>query len=146
MGSFEILEHTGEIGILARGETPAEVFCQTARGMFSFMVELDTVAETAEREVEADGPDIDALLVAWLNELIYLFDVEGWVFKTFRIQEMSDTRLKALCYGESLDEERHRFDIAPKAATYHLLEVREEPEDSRSAQGGTWRARVILDI
>ena len=83
---------------------------------------------------------MEALLVAWLNELVYLFDVEGMVFKSFQIQEMDDTHLKALCYGEQLDTERHRLGIGPKAATYHMLEVRKEPE----AEG--WRARVILDI
>ena len=141
MGCFQILEHTGEIGILARGSTPHETFGQAARGMFSIMVELDAVEEREVRQVEAEGHDIEGLLVAWLNELIYLFDVEELVFKNFHIQEMDDTRLKALCYGEKLDMERHGFSIAPKAATYHMLEVRKEAEGS-----GMWLARVILDI
>ena len=140
MGSFQILEHTSEIGILAHGRTPTQVFSQAARGMFSFMVELDAVEEREVRGVEAEGPDVEALLVAWLNELIYLFDVEGMVFKNFHIQDMDDTHLKALCYGEKLDTERHRFSIGPKAATYHMLEVKKESEASM------WRARVILDI
>ncbi len=140
MGSFQILEHTGEIGILAYGNTAVQAFSQAARGMFSFMIDLDAVEEHEVRHVEAEGPDIEALLVAWLNELIYLFDVEGLVFKSFHVQEMDDTHLKALCYGERLDVERHRFSIGPKAATYHMLEVKKESEASG------WRARVILDI
>ena len=140
MGTFQILEHTSEIGILARGETPAEAFGQAARGMFSIMVHLEAVEERRVRRVEVVAPDIEALLVTWLNELIYLFEVEGWVFSRTHIQEINSTALKALCYGEKLDLDRHRFHIAPKAATYHMLEVVEEPEER------TWRARVVLDI
>ena len=140
MGSFEILEHTGEIGIQAYGETAARVFDQTARGMFSFMVQLGAVEEREVRPVEADGANMGALLVAWLNELIFLFDVEQMVFKRFHIKDIDDTHLKALCYGEYLDPERRRFSIGPKAATYHMLEVEQDSETSG------WRARVILDI
>ena len=140
MGSFQILEHTGEIGILAYGRTLAQAFSQAARGMFSFMVELDYVEEREVRQVEVEGPDVEALLVAWLNELIYLFDVQELVFTRFQIQEMDDTFLKGFCYGEKLDVERHQFNIGPKAATYHMLEVKPESEASG------WRARVIIDI
>ena len=140
MGSFEILEHTAEIGILAHGKTAAQAFSQAARGMFSIIVELDAVEEKEVRRVEAVAGDLESLLVAWLNELIYHFDVDGLVFKSFHVEEMKDTQIKAVCYGEELDTERHQFHIAPKAATYHMLEVREEAEKSG------WLARVILDI
>ena len=140
MGSFQILEHTGEIGILAHGATPSEAFNQAAKGMFSFMVDLEAVEESGARAVEVEGSDMEALLVAWLNELIFIFDVEGTVFKEFLIQEMDSTHLKAVCYGEKLDARRHKFSIGPKAATYHMLEVREDLGSSG------WRARVILDI
>ena len=140
MGTFQILEHTSEIGILARGETIAEAFGQAATGMFSIMVQLEAVEERGIRRVEIDAPDIEALLVTWLNELIYLFEVEGLVFNRAQIPEISSTHLKALCYGEKLDLDRHHFHIAPKAATYHMLEVVEEPLER------TWQARVVLDI
>ena len=140
MGSFEILEHTGEIGVLATAGTAAGAFAHAARGMFSFMVNLDAVEELEERWVEVEAPDLEALLVAWLDELIYLFEVDALVLHSFDIHEMGTTRLKALCRGERLDTERHRFSIAPKAATYHMLEVKEDPDSS------TWRAQIILDI
>ena len=66
-GFLEILEHTGKIGILARGGTRAEAFGEAAKGMFSFMVSLDAVDEREVRRVEAEGSDIEALLVAWLD-------------------------------------------------------------------------------
>ena len=140
MGSFQILEHTGEIGILARGSTPAGTFSQDARAMYSFMLDLGAVEQRESRRIEVEAPDIEALLVAWLNELIYLFDADGMVFNKFDIQEMGETSMRAVCYGEPLDMERHQFEIGPKAATYHMLEFKQESD------GSGWQARVILDI
>ena len=119
MGSFQILEHTGEIGVLAHGETLEQAFSHAAKGMFSFMVELRAVEEREMRQVEADAPDMEALLVAWLNELILRFEVDGMVFKRFHIQEMKDTYLKALCYGEKAGH--------PKAPLRHWAESRHLP-------------------
>ena len=138
MESFQIIEHTGEIGVLGRGQTPAQAFGAAAKAMFSFMVDLDSVQELELRKVDAEANDIESLLVAWLNELIYLFDVEGLVFKRFQIEDMNDNRFSARCHGEPLDFDRHKFNISPKGATYHLLEVKEE--------AGKWRAQLILDI
>ena len=140
MGSFEILEHTGEIGVVGHGKSLANAFGQVARGMFSFMVELGTVEERVWRQVKVEASDQEALLVDWLNELIYLFDTEGIVFSSFHVEEVSGFRLTANCSGERLDPEKHRFAIAPKAAIYHMAEVKEVPN------GAGWRAQVILDI
>lgn len=124
--------------MLGRGRSPAQAFSQAAKAMFSFMVNLDSVQEIESRQVEAEANNIESLLVAWMNELIYLFDVEGLVFRRFQVDKIDDTHLSALCYGEPLDTERHGFNISPKAATYHLLEVKEE--------AGDWSAQLILDI
>ena len=64
MGSFEILEYTGEIGVLARGGTKAEAFGEAAKAMFSFMVSLEAIDGREVRRVEAEGSDMEALLVA----------------------------------------------------------------------------------
>ena len=140
MGPYQIMEHTGEIGVLAQGGTLAEAFSEVAVGMFSFVVALDSVEEREARQVEVQAADVEALLVDWLNELLYYLDTEGFIFTRFAIEEMNDTHLKARCYGETLDPERHRFNIGPKAATYHMLEVRKDSEASE------WRARVVIDI
>ena len=136
MGSFQLLEHTADVGILAQGETLAETFAQAALGMFSFMTDISQVQERQTRLVEVAAPDIESLLVAWLNELIYLFEVEELLLKGFNIQEITPTHIEALCSGESFDAVKHKV-MGVKAATYHMLEVKEND---------SWQARVILDI
>ena len=132
-----MIDHTADVGIRAWGESLAEVFAQAALGMFSFISDLESVQERESREVVVEGADREVLLVAWLNELVYLFGVEGLLFRRFDVLEMEDTRIRARCHGERLDQARHSVTAEVKSATYHMLEVK---------RNDLWHARVILDI
>jgi SHS2 domain-containing protein len=134
---FEITDHTADVGIHAHGETLGEVFAQSAVGMFSIICDLQHVRERESRQVEVEAPDREALLVAWLNELIYLFAVEGLLFRRFQVLDVEDTRVRVVCHGERSDRGRHRLNTEVKAATYHMLQVYEDDH---------WHAQVILDI
>ena len=135
---FEVIDHTADVGILARGETLAEAFANAAKGMFSLMVELREVAEKEERRVRVEASDLEGLLVAWLSELIFILDVEDLVFGRFEVETMSSTGLAARAFGERLDRERHPRGMVIKAVTRHMLEV------GRADHG--YQARVIFDI
>ncbi len=135
---FEILEHTADVGVVARGRTLAEAFAHAAQGMFSIMVNLDGVREVERRSIAVAGHDWPSLLVAWLSELLYFLDVDGLVFRRFEIEEMQPYSLKASAHGEKIDRQRHKLGPGVKAVTYHMLEVGED-------EGG-YRVRVLLDI
>lgn len=138
MKKFEVLEHTADIGIEAQGKTRAGAFENAAMGMFSLMVEAGTVAPREERELEVEAEDIEALLVEWLNELLYLVETGESLFCNFDIRELSNTHLRAHIIGEPLDSRKHRIKLQIKACTYHQLKV-EKTDDH-------WTARVIFDI
>ena len=122
---FEVIDHTADIGIAAYGANLREAFANAAYALFSLMVDLDNVADAVCYEAEVTAENREDLLVAWLNELIYLFEVEYVLLKRFEIDELSETRLRARCFGERIDSERHKIKIAVKAATYHMLKVEE---------------------
>ena len=103
MGSFRFIEHTADIGISAQGETQAEMFAQAATGLFSTMAEFSKVREACSRDVEVSALDVEALLVGWLNELVYIFDVEGLVLKRFEVRAIGSSEVKARCFGERFD-------------------------------------------
>jgi len=134
---FELIEHTADVGIMAYGVDVRGAFVNAARGMFSLMVELETINEVEHRDIEASAPDVESLLAAWLNELICLFDAENMLFSRFEITEFGETRLKARVYGEPVNDSRHRLRVGIKAATYHMLEV-------DGSDGG--RVQVLFDI
>ena len=134
---FEILEHTADTGIIAYGKDVKQAFANVARGLFSLMTELESVNEVLERDIEVSAADRDSLLVAWLNELIYIFDTENILFKRFDITRLSQRHLVARGYGEKVDRARHELKTGVKAATYHMLAVK---------QKDGWRLQVLFDI
>jgi len=120
---FEILNHTADVGIIAYGADARWAFVNAARALFSLITELDDVEEVLYRDIELTAFEQESLLVEWLNELIYLFDVENIIFKRFDITEINNTRLKARSYGEKVDSSKHKLKVGVKAATYHMLKI-----------------------
>ena len=143
MAGYTLLDHTADMGIAATGEDIAAAFANAAQGMFAWMVDLDTVEEREEHSVEATGRDVEALLVEFLNELLFLFETRGLLFKRLRVgetvapEEGSAHRLVAVGFGERLDPQRHQLRGSIKSATYHMLQVQERPAECR--------VQVILD-
>ena len=136
MKRFEFIEHTADTGLVAYGETMAEAFANAAYGMFSIITAPDDVKEVESRRVSVSEQDKEALLFAWLNDLIYIFDVETILFSRFEITEFTESKLEAVCYGEKYDASRHLLKTEVKSATYHMLEVDKEKNT----------VRVIFDI
>jgi len=120
---FDIVDHTADVGIIAYGTDMSQAFVNAARALFSLITELDDVEEVLYRDMELTASDEESLLVEWLNELIYLFDAEGIIFKRFDINELDSTHLRARSYGEKVNSSKHQLKTGVKAATYHMLKV-----------------------
>ena len=138
MGGFTLLDHTADIGISAYGDNLEEAMSWLAVGMFSLIVDPCTVAPSRSQQVSVVSRDRETLVVDWLNELLYQYEVTGFLLKECRVSlDLEDTRLDALCLGESIDSTKHQILTVIKAATYHQLSV------SHNRQ---WQVNVILDI
>lgn len=138
MQAFETFDHTADIGLIARGRTLRELFANAARGLVDLTVDPEGLRETTRMQVTVSAADRDALLVAWLNELLYLLDTRRFLPRQSRITDLSDTTLTAELVGDTVDPGRHAVRRMIKAATYHGLSLREVH--------GLWEARVILDL
>jgi SHS2 domain-containing protein len=76
------------------------------------------------REIALRAGDRGALLVDWLNELVYLAETERWVAAEFDPLPAPPLELRMLVRGVTVE-------VAPslvKAATHHGLDVRETDE------------------
>ncbi len=135
---YEILEHTADVGLLARGTTLAELFENAAAGMMEIAVDPAGVAERGHKRITAEAPDREALLVNFLQEVLWLVDGEGWLPRRVAVEQIGETGVSAVAFGEPRDPARHTLRIIVKAVTYHQLSVRETPEG--------WRAEVYFDI
>src|SRR5712691_285952 len=91
---YEVFEHTADIGLHAYGSTLSELFIHAAQGMESLMVAPEQIRVQVSREIAVEGHDEVSLLIAWLNELIVLFDTEYLLFREFEIDAITGTHLK----------------------------------------------------
>jgi protein archease len=133
--SHELREHTGEIVLRVRAPSLSALFIEAARGL----AELSLGREQAEpsgspRTLSVAARDPAALLVDWLNELIYLAEAERWVALEFEGVEATSTTLRLRARGATLD----RAPSLIKAATLHGLHLVRE--------NGTMQADVVLDV
>ena len=135
---FDLIEHTADIGIAAYGVDLKQVFANAARGLFSLITELDTISEKNVYHIHVSAPDREALMVNWLNELIYRFEVKEMLFHRFTINTLTNTELKATGYGEKIDLAKHELKIQVKAATFHMLKIKQNNDG--------WEAQVIFDV
>ena len=138
MKSIEIIDHPADIGVIIKTDTLAELFEESAKYMFSIIAELSTVNKKTVKEVSISDTDLPNLLINWLNELLYIFEVEDILFCNFEIENIDEKSLKAKVFGEELDLKKHTILTEVKAATYHQLDV--------SKKENFWQAKIIFDL
>jgi len=135
---FEILEHPADVGFLAHGRTIEELFAHAALAMMSLGWELEGAGETLQREIHAEGEDLESLLYDWLSAILALADSERLILRRFEVNDLGRGAVRGTAWGERFDGSRHRARTYIKAVTLHQFQVRP------SAEG--WTARVFLDV
>lgn len=149
--SFRFLDHTADVAVEVTADSLAGLYAEAARAFTDTVTPLAGVAEGRTLEVTLDLPaDADLasddashhcaredLMVAWLEELLYRFEVEGFLPARADV-ELAGDALHATLRGETYAPDRHPVKVLVKAVTYHALAVRP------TADG--WTARVIFDI
>ncbi len=139
---YEVIEHTADVGLRVVAGSVDELFAEAGRGLVTLMVpNAGQVAAPAVPDVAVEllGESVEALLVDWLSELVFIFETRQLVPRRFDVAvNEAALRLRAAVGGARLDRRRHRLGHEVKAVTYHQLSVR------RGEQG--WEARVIFDI
>jgi SHS2 domain-containing protein len=135
---YRQMAHTADLAYRLRGDSLAEIYVNAAEALMATLTDRRRLRSRETRTIEVEAPDREALLVSWLNHLLYLYDVDGFLGRDFEILELQDKHLQARARGEAYDPERHVGKNAVKAATYHHLEI------TRWDHG--WQATVILDL
>jgi SHS2 domain-containing protein len=136
--AFETFEHTADVGLVIRGRTLEELLVNAAGALVDVMVDPSALRDDIRMTATVSAADRPALLVAWMNELLYLLDVHRFVPRHCRVTELHDATLVAELFGDTIDPTRHAVRRMVKAATYHGL--------SLTRANDLWEARVILDL
>ena len=129
---FRWIEHTAELELHIEAATPREVF-EEALAAFSELVADDADGEAIVQEIWVTAPDRAALLVQWLEELIFLAETEDFVPQRVLSLDLGRQELRARVEGLSGSPRP-----LVKAVTYHGLEL--------ARREGGWRARLVLDV
>lgn len=123
---YEYLDHKADLGIRGIGTTLEQAFGEGAQAMLAAMANLDTVQCNRSISVRCSAPDIPFLFVEWLNEILYLRQVNDMLLSKARVtrleQDGADWVLEGVACGETLDLERHETYAEIKAATFSGLD------------------------
>ena len=138
MTPFKLIEHTADLGMEFSGASMELLFAAAGEGLFHVITHFNDIECKDTIEIEISGTDREDLMINWLRELLYHHQVKGMLFKTFEVEEVGETSLRAKVSGQKYDPLRHVIKTEIKAATYHGLKVAKTPKG--------WMAKVIFDV
>jgi len=135
----EAMEHTADLGLLVRAPSLEELFRRAAAGMLALMEDTSPPAGSSSEDSEArpislEAVDADTLLVQWLRELLYLYQVGGCAYSGVEFDHLSPQRLEGRIRCRDAGPGVREI----KGVTHHDLEV--------TSSEGEWRARVVFDV
>lgn len=135
---YEFFDHTADVGLRASGATLAELFTRMAQGLTELIAEDSPLQPASSRSIRLTADSAEALLLAWLQELLFWFSTERFLPVQYELDEVSPTTLRGRVRGDTFDPSRHVQGREVKAITRHLLKVQQ--------RNGTWYGQVIVDI
>lgn len=139
VSEYRFFDHTGDFGADLEAASREELYECAARAFVALLTDAPkSVREIETRELVVDAVDDADLLVALGNELLFLFETEGWLAARIEIDALHDTSLHAIAHGEPYDPDRHPIARPIKAVTHHAVRI-EETKDG-------WRARLVFDL
>jgi len=134
---WEHFPHDADVGVQGWGATPAQAFEQAASALTAIITHAEVKPQVLV-QVRCEAPDLELLLVEWLNAIIYEMAVRKMLFGRFAVR-IDGARLEGALWGEPVDVERHAPACEPKGATYTALRVAENPD-------GAWSAACVVDV
>jgi len=132
---YSIIDHEADIGLEVYGKSLEELFINAVKGLFSLIVDAKDVK--AEKGKRFDLTGNDETLIVFLNELLYMWDVEGFIPKEFSIK-IDNNRLAGTVIGGIFDPDRHTAKQEVKAVTYHGFSITQDYNG--------FKTRIIMDV
>jgi SHS2 domain-containing protein len=133
---------TADVALEAWGASLEQTFAAAADATMNVMVQdLATISPLTRRKIGVENTDLDMLLFALLEELIFLKDAEQLLLRVSDVrirQSATQWQLEASAAGEIIDPGKHPLIVDVKAVTLHRFSLEQVPEG--------WRTFIILDI
>lgn len=120
---FEEISHTADWSARIWAQDIPSLFVESARAMNSLSGTTTSPGPRQKQTFEAEGPDTESLLVAFLSELVYYAEQESLAFEQFDVK-VEPKKLQVEMEGAPIAS----VDKAIKAATYHNLKIEKTSE------------------
>jgi SHS2 domain-containing protein len=135
--TFELFDHTADVGIRARAGTFAGLLRAAADGLYAVIGDLVPGSETEALVAEYPGSDSALVVRDFLCDLLLAFECHGRMLHELPlVEEGASVHVRGTT--RAVDFEASMLHHEVKAITYHELEVRRTPDG--------WEATVIVDI
>lgn len=131
---YREVDHTADWALHVWASTLEELFVDAARGMYALAGATVQHGPEGRRQIEVSAEDYESLLVAWLQELLFITESQGVVFQDFRVEALTPSTLRAAALGGAAG----RLTKMIKAVTYHNLSIQPVPEG--------YAATVVFDV
>jgi SHS2 domain-containing protein len=133
--SHEFEEHVGEARLRLHASSMAALLEEAARALAGLMGSGNGEALGPPLAVDVRAPDREALLAAWIDELLFLSEKHKRVWIESRVELANDTEVRAVVRG--IEPEVLRTQV--KAATLHDLRITD-------GVAGGLEATLVLDV
>ncbi|MEM4407887.1 MAG: archease, partial [Candidatus Caldarchaeum sp.] len=127
--------HGADIGVRGVGRTLEEAFENTAIALVAVITDPEIIRQEHQIYVQCEAPDLETLLLDWLNAIVFEIATRNMIFGRFHVQTEGAT-LHGTLYGETIDPEKHSPAVEVKGATYTALRVERLPN-------GLWLAQCV---
>ena len=135
LGGHTFEEHVGEVKLAVEAATPEALFVEAGRALAELMGADPAAPATGQAtRVQVYAPDRAALLVEWLDELIFRAERSHQVFSDLMLDTLNERELSATIRGQPVAHLKTQV----KAATFHGLRIWQAPPGLR--------ATVVLDV
>ena len=122
--AHELVDHTSEVTMRLRAPTFDALVSEATRAFAELVpMAIRSPTRVASREFRVKGLDRAAGLVEWLNEMVYLCEVEQWLPMDAELLGAEHGELHIRAAGMALTAPF----VLVKAATLHRAVVRETP-------------------
>lgn len=135
---WEHFVHFADVGVRGLGRTPAEAFEQAAVALAAVITDPTLIKPMHEERIQCSAPDLELLLIEWLNAIIYRMAVGRMLFGQFTVA-INGLELTGVARGEPVDPVRHQPAVEVKGATYTALKVAQ-------TEPGLWLAQCVVDV
>ncbi|MBC8334346.1 MAG: archease [Anaerolineales bacterium] len=131
---FEEISHTADWSLRVWADDLAGLLTESARGMYALANAEPAESPRVKREISLDAVDAESLLVAFLEELLYLAESENLIFNPIGKMKIDGYQLKVELEGGAITS----IDKEIKAVTFHNLKIRQ------SARG--LEVEIVFDV